>query len=293
MKKSFFITVSAIIAATSFNNVFAENALTAKQILKGVDNVINAPRDQTLKQKMILIDRKGNEKVRILRIFQKGFDRRMAKFLSPADQKGIAFLSLPNDVIYLYLPAFKKVRRIAAHVKNTKFAGTDFTYEDMEAKRYADKWIPKLLKTEENIYLLQIIPKSGTKTDYSKMILQVRKDNFYPARVELYNKGGKLFKIATTSNIKKIGKYWVAKETIMKDIKTRHTTKVILLDVKFDRGLSNRKFSKRSRREMISPNLQNSIQKDLWLTEVVKQITSEGIHPRCSSLPNLKKLLFL
>ncbi|NIM57731.1 MAG: outer membrane lipoprotein-sorting protein, partial [Candidatus Aminicenantes bacterium] len=80
---------------------------------------------------MVLIDKNGKEKDRDAVMLQKGSEKRMIKFLSPADQKGIAFLDLPNDMMYLYLPAFKKVRRIAAHIKNQKFAGTDMTYDDL------------------------------------------------------------------------------------------------------------------------------------------------------------------
>lgn len=246
MKRSIMFLIAASISIISFGNLSAQDKnLNAKEILEGIDNVINAPRDQTLEQKMILIDNSSNEKTRTLMVMQKGFDRRMAKFLSPQDQKGIAFLSLPNDVIYLYLPAFRKVRRIAAHVKNTKFAGTDFSYEDMEAKRYSEKWIPELLGSDGNHYTLKITPMDGVRTDYSKIILKTRKDNFYPERVELYNKGGRLFKVATTSNIRKYGKYWMAEETKVEDVISGHSTKIILIKAEFDKGLPDSQFSER------------------------------------------------
>jgi len=57
----------------------------------------------------------------------------MFRFTAPASQAGIAFLSLPNDVMYMYLPAFGKERRIASSAKNQNFAGTDFSYDDMES----------------------------------------------------------------------------------------------------------------------------------------------------------------
>ncbi len=246
MKKKGLVSIIALGLIVSFSLFSTEAiALTAEEVLTGVDDVMNAPKDQILKQKVVLIDKKGKEKERTLLVYQKGFDKRLARFLSPADQKGIAFLSLPNDVIYLYLPAFKKVRRIATHVKNTKFAGTDFTYEDMEAKRYSENWIPELLNTEKEHFIMQIKPKSGIRTNYSKMVFKVRKDNLYPVKVELYSRAGKLFKVATTTNIKKIGKYWVAEEATMEDLKSRHKTKMILLKAQFDTGISDKKFTKR------------------------------------------------
>jgi len=222
-----------------------ESQLTAPQILEKVDDVINAPKDQDLSVKLILIDKEGNEKVREVNMLQKGSDKRMVKFLSPADQKGIAFLSLPDDVMYLYLPAFKKVRRIASHIKNNKFAETDFSYEDMEAIKYTEKYIPTLQETEEKHYVLQLIPKEGVKTDYSKLIMWVRTDNFYPVKIEHYDKKNKLYKVMVREKIEKVDGYWISRESTMEDLKAEHKTRMIIEEVKFDLGLSDDRFTKR------------------------------------------------
>lgn len=169
----------------------------------------------------------------------------ISKFLSPADQKGIGFLSLPDDVMYIYLPAFKKTRRIASHIKNTRFAGTDFTYEDMEAKRFSEKWVPQLLKTENDHYILQLNPKKGVRTDYSKQVMYVKTDNFVYTKVEFYDRGGKLRKIMTRDKIKQVNNYWVATEYQMEDLKAEHKTKVMLKNIKFDSGLSDSLFTER------------------------------------------------
>jgi outer membrane lipoprotein-sorting protein len=247
MEKIITRILTLLLVSLSFTLVWAEETqLTAVQILERVDNVINAPKDQDLKIKLILIDKKGNEKVREMSMMQKGSDKRLVKFLSPADQKGIAFLSLPDDVMYLYMPAFKKTRRIASHVKNTKFAGTDFTYEDMEAVRYSDKYLPEFIKKEDDHFLLQLTPKEGIKTDYSKLIMWIREDNFYITKIEHYNRGDKIFKIMTRDNIEKIGEYWLARESEMQDLKAKHSTKMIIEEVKLDSKIPDDKFTKRN-----------------------------------------------
>lgn len=250
MTKSTLITILLLLVAYPFmcqsGNLNAEElTLTASQILEKVDDIINAPKDQDLKIKLVLIDKEGKEKIREMSMLQKGSDKRMVKFLSPADQKGIAFLSLPDDIMYLYLPAFKKVRRISSHVKNTKFAGTDFTYEDMEAKRYLEKWLPELIKKEDSHYILQLNPKEGVKTDYSKLIMWVRTDNFYPTKIEHYDKGNKLYKVMVREKIEKVKEYWISKQSEMEDLKEKHKTKMLLEDVKFDSGLSDEFFTER------------------------------------------------
>jgi len=247
MKKHilFCMTVVGLLLLSNMQIQAQEKTLEAGEILARVDNVVNAPKDQDLKVKLILTDKNGEEKVREMLMIQKGFDKRLVKFLSPADQKGIGVLSLPDDIMYLYLPAFKKVRRIASHVKNTKFAGTDFTYEDMEAVRYADKWIPHLSGKEDNSYILQLTPKEGSKSDYAKLVMWVRSDIFYPTKIEHYDKGGRLCKVMTRGNIEKVNDYWVSKESEMEDIKAKHKSKMMLVDVKYDVGLINEMFTER------------------------------------------------
>lgn len=244
MKK---LTVSLLIISLlllSLPVLAAEKELTAREITEKVDLLLNAPKDQSLQIKMILTDRNGAEEVREMIMLQKGDDKRMGEFLSPADQKGIAFLSLPNDTFYLYLPAFKKTRRIASHLKNSRFAGTDFTYENLEAKRYSQDWKPKLLKKEGGYYLLELTPDPGAETEYSKLLLQVRTDDFYPTRIEFHGKSGHL-KTLTNSKIEKINGYLIAREMEMLDIQSGRRTKMIITEAKFDTGLTDDRFSER------------------------------------------------
>ena len=77
------------------------------------------------------------------------------------------------------------------------------------------------------------------------MVFKVRKDNFYPVKVELFSRAGKLIKLATTTNVKKIDGYWVAEEATMEDLKSKHKTKMIVLKAQFDTGISDKKFTKR------------------------------------------------
>jgi outer membrane lipoprotein-sorting protein len=219
--------------------------LSAVQILQKVDQCINGPSDQQMNMKLVLIDKQGREETREIIMYQMGNDKRLGKFLSPADQKGIGFLSLPNDIFYIYLPAYKKTRRIASHVKNTKFASTDFTYEDMEAKNYSVNWNAHLLTTENNLYQLELLPKDDISTEYGKIILFVRSDNFYPQVIEYYDQGGKLAKKMTSEKIEKIDGFWIAKESLMEDLKSGHKTKMILEDVKFNSGIAADKFTER------------------------------------------------
>ncbi len=223
--------------------LFSANAQDANTILKKMDDVMYSPKDMTGKTKIVLIDKTGKEKTREANIIQKGNDKRIFRFTAPSSQAGIAVLSLPNDVMYLYMPAFGKERRISSSVKSQNFAGTDFSYDDMESKPYSEKYTPKLVKTEDDVYVLELKPMSP-KSAYSKLIVKVHKTNYYPVTMEYYDKGNKKTKDAIYK-FKKIGKYWNAEEIEMTNLKKKHKTKMIMSDVKYDQGLSDEEFTVR------------------------------------------------
>ena len=248
MKKSTVIFgVLAVLAlcAAAAPGVAQGAALSPSQLLDKVDDAINGPRDQSYTVRLVLVDKDGAQKTRELVMLQKGRDRRLVRFTSPADQRGIAFLSLPGDVQYLYLPAFKKVRRIATAVKNTNFAGTDFTYEDLEAVKWADKWVPAIKGGDTDTTLLELTPKPGTSPGYARQVVTVQNSSFVPLRVECYDNSGALLKVLTRSDVQQVHGYWVAMTTTMEDVRKQHKSQMFTSDLKLDSGIGEEKFTER------------------------------------------------
>ena len=200
MKKPFFISMLCtgllLILPGLVLPAIAAGGLTAGEIMERIDRTVSAPRDQEFHVKLVITDAKGNESHREMVMMQKGTDRRLVKFTAPPEQRGIAFLSLPGGLTYLYLPAYKQTRRIASHVRNQKFAGTDFSYEDMEARKYSADWNAKLLAEEEGLYRLELTPKEKTVTDYGRLIVEVRADIF-PVKIEFFDKANRPRKVMT------------------------------------------------------------------------------------------------
>ncbi len=234
---TYFITFNAI-------TVLAQDA---NSILKKMDNVMYSSKDMTGINKIVLINKNGKVSSREATIEQKGTDKRLFRFTKPASQAGISVLSLPNNVMYLYMPAFGKERRISSSVKNQKFAGTDFSYDDMESKLFSKKYTPKILNDKANSYVLELFPKSK-RSAYSKVICYINKQYFYPVKMEYFDKGNNKIKVANYT-FKKIGKYWNASQIIMKDLKRKHTTKMIMTGVKYDTGLTDNDFTVRKLKE--------------------------------------------
>ena len=58
--------------------------------------------------------------------------------MEPKDDRGIAFLKIEHDdkdaEMRMWLPAFKRVRRISAKKRGDSFMGSDLSYEDLSSR---------------------------------------------------------------------------------------------------------------------------------------------------------------
>jgi outer membrane lipoprotein-sorting protein len=244
MKSRVSIRIFVILAFTVL--ALSATAQDAATILGKMDHVLYAPKDMTGTYTITLVDKNGKKETRKANILQKGTDKRIMRFIEPASQAGIAVLALPDEIMYMYLPAFGKERRIASSVKNQNFAGTDFSYDDMEPKPYADKYDSELLRTEGDHHVVQLVPKG--RSDYSKIIAYINKTAYYPESMEYFDKGNMKIKEATY-HFKKVGNYWNSEEIVMTDLKKNHKTIMNISDVKYDTGLSDDEFSIRKLRQ--------------------------------------------
>jgi outer membrane lipoprotein-sorting protein len=215
---------------------------SAAELLKGMDELMSAPKDKEAIVKMVLTDRSGNQKVREAIMQEKGRFHKLYRYTQPENQVGIATLSLPDDIIWLYMPAFKKAIKVTLLSKSQAFTGTDFSYEDMSGSSYSDRFTPRILPSpDDNLYQLELMPMS-MKSRYSKIIVYLDKTHLYPVKMEYFDKDKEFFKYATYE-YKKKGKYWYAENVVMKDIKKEHSTQIHLTDIKFDQGLDDALFT--------------------------------------------------
>jgi outer membrane lipoprotein-sorting protein len=221
--------------------------LTADQIMDKSDNR-PVPVDMKSETVMKLIDKRGKERNRSLKTYRYGDDKQIMWFLSPADVKGSSFLRISyddrDDDMWLYLPAFGKVRRIASHAKKGSFMGTDFTFEDIGDRKLSD-YSYTLIKEEsvgdKECWVIESIPNEKVVTDYAKILTWIWKDDFAPVKEEFYDKKGNLKKIKHVE-LQKTGKYWVASKMTMENIKSKHKTVILIENIEVDTGIDEKMF---------------------------------------------------
>jgi hypothetical protein len=216
----------------------AGGSLTADEIVKRAVNKVYAPSEQST-YVMRLIDNGGAEKTRRMRVwFKRDGDakaRLLIKFAEPADIRGTGLLSIVEKEKaaeqWLYLPAYKKTRRIKGGNESESFLGSDFTVGDLSAEgqdHYSYTLTGVRPCGDGECYVLTGAPKSAEaalELPYQKKELEIRKDNFVTVSARFYAQDGKLEKILELKGMRQAaGGQWMAEKTEMKNLATGHRT---------------------------------------------------------------------
>ena len=95
-----------------------------------------APLDIKSKLIMTLEDKKGNTTKSIIRSYTKdGGEKQIMWFIYPPDSRGISLYKIENDkgrdLMKMWLPAFKRIRKISSSRKSDNFMGSDLSFEDL------------------------------------------------------------------------------------------------------------------------------------------------------------------
>jgi len=206
-------------------------ALTADEILDEVEKRRTDFVTQRSESRMILVDENGREEVREVVMYSKDEGDNtisiIVRFLSPADVKGVTLLSIKGgEKIYLYMPAYRKVRRIAGSSKKEKFMGTDFSYEDLSQSYGREDYEATLLSEDEENYYLELRPLEED-SDYSRLVMTVDKEKFYFKKIEFYDLEGNLWKELQVLEVEEDeeGKINILKMSF-KDLKENHETRM-------------------------------------------------------------------
>lgn len=116
--------------------------------------------------------------------------KRMVEFLAPGDMKGTRVLVLDRRQMYVYLPAYNKVRRVASHVQSQGFMGTMFADADMSTTRFGEAYQAELKAETDAGWTLSLTPKPGEETAYARLEIDVAKANTLPTTIRYYDGKG-------------------------------------------------------------------------------------------------------
>lgn len=111
----------------------------------------------------------------------------IAKYYEPTDVRHLGYLVINKqsgqDDQFVYRPSARKVRRV--NVRGESVAGTDFSFEDIVPAEFEDGRHYRMsdgVIAGRPVYVLTVVPKPETESEYSKLVLSIEQEHFVPIR---------------------------------------------------------------------------------------------------------------
>lgn len=223
--------------------VFAQEP-TGEQLLDRMDQVLSPKASQSTVVQTIETSSGGTRDFTYISYVGDFGASSLIRYQTPKRVKDEAFLMLNNaDDIWAYFARTRRVRKLASHARKKKLMGSDFTYEDMGGgSRYKEEYVAKRLPDQdhkgETCYILELTPDPEQDPTYDRIICYLRKADYYPNRIDYYEKKDELLKILYLNDIKVIENNPTAMSMTMHNqqdgTKTIMVIKEITYDVKFE-----------------------------------------------------------
>lgn len=210
--------------------------------------------DSTSHLQMILRNRQGQVSERELRtrsLEVADGTESLCIFDSPADVKQTVLLThthkgAPDDQ-WLYLPALKRVRRIAAQNRSGSFMSSEFSYEDIAThvmEKYTYLWLRDEAYDGQDCYVVERRPVDSHESGYTRQIVWLDKQEYRMLKVEYYDRKESLLKTLTLKDYRKyLDKCWRPHDMNMVNHQTGKSTQLIWSDMTFRTGLTENDFS--------------------------------------------------
>lgn len=211
--------------------------------------------DMQVTMSMILRNARGDEnhremRLKSLEVLEDG-DKSIMVFDTPPDVQGTGLLTFSHKVTdddqWLYLPALKRVKRIASKNKSGPFVGSEFAFEDLSSQE-VEKYTYKYLRDETvnglDCYVSERYP-TDRYSGYTRQTTWIDKEHYRIQKVDYYDRKDKLLKTLTFHNYQQyLGQFWRADSMMMQNHVNNKSTELLWEEYSFQTGLEDRDFNK-------------------------------------------------
>lgn len=184
-------------------------------------------------------------------------EKRLFVFDQPRTIRGTALLSHTlkgNDLQWIYLPAFKRVKRISSNNKSSPFVASEFSYEDLtsvELEKYQYQYIKDEIVNGKLCYVVRMTPLFEN-SGYQYQLAYIDKVDYIFRQMDYYDSKGSLLKTLQLKEYKKYqDRFWRALSLVMRNHQNGRSTTMTWSDIAYNNGFSESDFStnalKRSR----------------------------------------------
>lgn len=240
------LTAILFICIAPVASLNADEKLTLEEIVRKMDYTITGYDDQYMLTDLRIFDVDGTMKLYTFEVWQKGQETRLVRFIS-GEMKGMAMLAKDRDNVWMYLPGFKRIRRLAAGNLKQSFAGSDFSNEDMAIGNWGLHWNITLDGEDEKFWRMTAKPKADFKTHYGLAKLVIRKEDFFLDNVEYFDQKGEKIKTWRQDDMHDFSPSLRRNRLVsMIDARSKHKTELYVKEMKVNQGLKDSLFTKRS-----------------------------------------------
>jgi outer membrane lipoprotein-sorting protein len=215
-------------------------------LLAACDEAMTRAEDQTISWKITNQEPgKADPKNMAFTVQLKGA-KTLTSFTEPADLNGTRVLVQSRAQMYIWLPQYNRMRRIASHVTQQGFMGTTYSYEDMGGFSYSDVYDAALTSEAEGTAVLTLTPKTDAEAPYAKVELTIDTESKLPQVIKNYNDKGVHVKTETRTEYGCQGDVCVAGLMKMEEHTREAWTELRRVGWEVNSGLSDDTFSVRN-----------------------------------------------
>ena len=225
----------------------------ARSVIAGVYKQ-DTSRDATLRATLEVTgaDGKSVKKRFVLRrIGSFGDGKTLVRFTEPPDIRGVALLSINQpgvtDRQWIYTPATERVRGVSPRERSERFAGSDFTYEDI-AEHPLDDFSYQLLRAEDTIenhrtFKILATPASPERSQYKYIYYWVAQDVPCILHAEMYGQDGQKLREMHATGLRKENGMWGARRTEMRTVPDGTKSLLTIDELHLNTGLDEALFT--------------------------------------------------
>lgn len=217
----------------------------ANDILAEVDRRAASFKDQNYNASMEIIKGGNVKKTLAFNSTMKGLNKQLIVFSAPGDVAGMKVLMEDDKNLFLYLPEFQKVRRVATHVQSQGFLGSTFTYEDMTQVQLSPFYKAELAGKDGSLTKLNLTPKAGVESSWSKVEVTIDGSKGGVTRLRYFDGSGTEVREQTREDWIKIDGKLMPTKISMANKKTGDVTVIKLSDIVVNQGVDDAIFSRR------------------------------------------------
>ena len=208
----------------------AQAAMSGRDVMKAVRDHSRLHDSQTALLTLDIRDKKDRSKKRWLRVKHRragDTTKTLLRLFAPRSLDGVGMLSesvdgAPRPNQWLYLPSFRRTRKLSSSDQNRSFLGSDLTRRDLGG-RDLDTDTHRLLRETPDLWVVESVPRDEDDL-YSKMVLTIDRHRLLPTEVIFFDGKGRRLKTLKNTKTTEIAGMNLATETVVTNHQTRGKT---------------------------------------------------------------------